>query len=140
MTTLPDHHGDVDDDTADLGPPIHLYPADSNDQELQSDRRGRLRPSVAVRRVHGVIILACYLVTLATAAWLLVKATIYMAAPIMVLAAVLLLWLGPHLPRLARWQHTGPRTAQALPCWWLAQLVVGLITTLNLFLLVYAHR
>ncbi|HZD71411.1 MAG TPA: hypothetical protein VFA45_21640 [Actinomycetes bacterium] len=122
-----DHH---------LGSPIHAYP---DEPRTGQRRRWRLRPSLPLRRVDGATVAVCYLVTLGTATWLLVEASLYMAAPIMVLAAALLIWLATFLPRLAGWLRAIKHPSQPLPPPWVAQLVVGTITALNLFLVVYAH-
>ncbi len=140
MTAMPDHHGDIDDDTADLGPPIHGY--DDNDDrndEVESTRRGRLRPSSTVRRVHGAIVGVCYMVALGSAAWLLVEAALHQAVLIGLFSTGLLVWLLPGVPRLVGWVRAVQDTGQTLPVSWQAQLVCGLLTALNLFLFGYAH-
>ena len=144
MIAMPDHHdhrGGVDDDTADLGPPIHHPNHTHNDdnEEFRSGQRGRLRPSLTVRRVHGVIVGVCYMVTVGSAAWLLVEAALNQALVIGLFSAGLLGWLLPGVPGLVGWVRAGRDTGQPLPVSWQAQLVCGLLTALNLFLFGYAH-
>ena len=133
MSAIFDQH-DPDEDTAELGPPIR----DTNDDKTDTDhaRPSRPRPTTRLRRVHGVAIFCCYLVTLVSAAWLLAEALLHVQALVMVLAVATLIWLGPDSRRLYRWLRADG--GQALPAWWLAQLVVCVITALDLFLLVYA--
>lgn len=58
----------------------------------------------------------------------------------MVLAVGALVWLGPDARRLYQWLRTAPDSGEAIPVSRLTQLVVGVITALDLFLFVYAFR
>jgi hypothetical protein len=129
VSAIFDRH-DPDDDTAELGPPI------PTDHHATHARPSRPRPTTGLRRAWGVAIFCCYLVTLASAAWLLAEAFLHLQALVMVLAVATLIWLGPDARRLYRWLRAD--TDVALPAWWLAQLVVCVITALDLFLLLYA--
>jgi len=130
------HQHDPDDDTADLGPPISFADALDDEPGASDAKPSRQRPTSRLRRVHGLAIFCCYLVTLASAAWLLVEALLHLQALVMVLAVATLVWLGPDTRRMYRWLRTD--TGEALPAWWVAQLVACVITALDLFLLVYA--
>jgi len=130
----PDH--DTDDDTAELGPP--LPDTDHHQADLSDVRPSRLRPTSRRHRVHGVAVFCCYLVTLASAAWLLAEALLHVQAQVMVLAVATLIWLGPDARRLSQWLRTAPDAGQTIPVSRLAQLVVAVITALDLFLFAYA--
>jgi hypothetical protein len=135
VSAIYDRH-DPDDDTADLGPPIP--DTDHHEAVTSYVRPSRLRPSTRLRRVHGVAVFCCYLVTLASAAWLLAEALLHVQALVMVLAVAALIWLGPDAHRLYQWLRTAPDAGQAIPVSRLAQLVVCVITALDLFLFAYA--
>jgi hypothetical protein len=131
VSAIFDRH-DPDDDTAELGPPI------PTDHHATHARPSRPRPTTGLRRAWGVAIFCCYLVTLASAAWLLAEAFLHLQALVMVLAVAALIWLGPDARRLYQWLHSAPKTGQAIPVSRLAQLVVCVITALDLFLFAYA--
>ncbi len=133
MNAIFDQH-DPDDDTADLGPPVRG--TDHDQADPSHARPSRLRPTTRLRRVHGVAIFCCYLVSLVSVAWLLAEALLHLQALVMVLAVATLVWLGPDVRRLYWWLRAD--SGQALPAWWVAQLVACVITALDLFLLVYA--
>jgi hypothetical protein len=137
VSAIFDQH-DPNDDTAELGPPIP--DTDHHETHTHSARSSRLRPTNRRRRVHGVTVFCCYLVTLASAAWLLAEALLHVQAlvMVMVLALATLIWLGPDARRLYRWLRTAPETREAIPVSRLAQLVVCVITALDLFLFAYA--
>jgi len=136
VSAIFDQH-DPNDDTADLGPPIP--DTDHHETHTHDARPSRLRPITRRRRhVHGVTIFCCYLVTLASAAWLLAEALLHVQALVMVLAVATLIWLGPDARRLYQWLRSAPDAGQAIPVSRLAQLVVCVITALDLFLFAYA--
>src|SRR6266511_5892656 len=128
-----DHPGGVHDDTADLGPPVTPSPGHDLNQQLDTTdaRSRRVRPTSRVRQVHGLVMVACYVGTLAAFVWLGVKAFLLPDALIMLLSVGLLFWLVPVAPALWRWLRGGRKTGQAVPLSWLVQLVVTAITALN---------
>jgi hypothetical protein len=134
VSAIFDQH-DPDDDTAELGPP--LRDTDHDQADSADARPSPLRPT-GLRRLHGMAIFCCYLVTLVSAAWLLAEALLHLQAPVMVLAVAALIWLGPDARRLYQWLRTAPDAGQAIPVSRLAQLVVAVITALDLFLFAYA--
>jgi hypothetical protein len=143
----PTRLGGVQDDTADLGAPMHPspypYPGEDDLDDQHADTphaiRDRLRPTKRVRQVHGTAVSACYAGTLATFAWLLGEAFLHLNALIMLISVALLTWLVPDAHRVWRWLRTGRANGEAVPMSWSVQLVVTAITALNLFLLIYAH-
>jgi hypothetical protein len=136
VSAMPDHYGDVDDDTTDFGQPGYYH---GDFDQPQRKQRDRLRPSPTVRRLHGVIVSVCYIVSLGSAAWLTVQAILHTAVLIMLFSVGLLAWLLPGVPRLLGWVRAGQDTGEAVPVPWQAQLVTGLLTALNLFLFIYAR-
>jgi Flp pilus assembly protein TadB len=135
VSAIYDPHG-PDDDTAELGPPNHY--TDHHEAVTSDARPTRPQPTTRWRRAHGVTVFCCYLVTLVSAAWLLAEALLHVQALVMVLAVATLIWLGPDARRLYRWLRSAPDAGQAIPVSRLAQLVVAVITVLDLFLFAYA--